>query len=390
VTVNPVNDPPTITAVADQAIQEDTSTATLEVAIADVETSADALLLTASSSDTALVPPAGIVLSGSGTNRTVRITPAPDQNGLAVITLVVTDADGAATSNSFAIVVAPVNDMPAISSIASQTIDEDTATAALAFSVTDVETPGDELKLSWHSNNPTLVPTNNVAVSGAGTNRSLTVTPVANGFGIATIQLVVTDADGASATNEFNLAVEPVNDAPTLDLITDLVLDENVTPQIITLTGISSGQANEDQALNLVVASSDPALIPTPVVGHSSPSPTGTLALAPTPQASGIATITVTIEDDGDTLRGGTNRFSRSFQVRVVPIPILRIVRSGTGVSISWPASAIGYQLYSRTDFSPGTIWEPVTVLPASAGSDLVVELQANGGQSWFQLQKTR
>jgi uncharacterized repeat protein (TIGR03806 family) len=389
VTVNPVNDPPSIATVMDQAIQEDASTAALEILIGDVETAADALSLSAFSSNAALVRQTGILLSGSGSNRTVAITPAADQHGSAVITLVVTDTDGSAMSNSFVIVVAPVNDAPAISSISGQTISEDTVTAALSFSITDVETPFDELELSWYSTNPTLVPTNNLEVTGAGANRSLTVTPAANQFGTATIQLVVMDSEGTSVTNEFSLTVEPVNDAPTLDPITDLVLDENAIPRMVTLSGISSGQANEDQILNLTVTSSDPTLIPIPAIDYLSPSATGTLTLAPAANASGVATLTVTIEDSGDTLRGGTNRFSRSFQVRVIPIPTLEITRSGTNVKIRWPASAAGYQLYSHTALSDSNSeWLPVTITPAVIGNDKVVELEANGAQAWFRLRK--
>ncbi len=388
VTVNAVNDPPTISAIADQEIDEDISTAPLEFAIADVETAADTLSLAAISSNPAIVPETGIVLSGSGANRTVTVTPAANQHGSAIIALVVTDAGGASATNSFSVVVSPVNDSPTISGIAGQTINEDTATAALAFSVTDVETSSDDLMLSWHSSNPVLIPTNNLAVSGTGTNRSLTVTPAANQFGIAIVQLVVTDNAGASATNEFSIIVEPVNDAPTLDPITDLVLDENAGPQTIMLSGISPGQPNEDQLLSLLVFSSDPVLIPAPAVDYLSPSATGTLTFAPAAQASGIATLTVAVVDGGDSLRGGTNRFSRSFQVRVVPIPTLRISLIGSRVLVSWPASAIGYQLYSRSDLSPGSVWNPVTTVPTSAGSDRLVELEAGEGQSWFRLSK--
>jgi len=335
-----------------------------------------------------LVPMANIVLAGEDTNHTVIITPATNQYGSAIITLVVTDADGTTASNSFAVVVNPINDPPVITGIESQTIDEDTFTAALTFGISDVETSPDALVLSRFSTNPVLVPTDNIAVAGAGSNRQVIISPAANEFGAAFVQFVVTDADGASATNEFTLTVQPVNDAPTLDFISELVVDENAGPQTVSLSGISSGQPNELQTLNLTVHSSNVGLIPTPSVDYLSPAMTSTLNFTPIAQAAGSAMLTVTVEDSGDAVRGGTNRFTRSFQVRVIPIPTLKITRSGTKVIISWPASAEGYQLYSHTDLSDGNEWSLVVNTPAVVGNDLVVELEADSAQAWFRLRK--
>ncbi len=50
--------------------------------------------------------------------------------------------DGTATAQTtFQVTVNAVNDLPTISSIANQTINEDNSTGALAFTVSDVETP---------------------------------------------------------------------------------------------------------------------------------------------------------------------------------------------------------------------------------------------------------
>jgi uncharacterized repeat protein (TIGR03806 family) len=388
VSVNAVNDPPVISMIADQPIDEDTSTTGVAFTVGDVETTASTLSLAAASSNPTLIPESNIVLAGEGTNRTVTITPALNQHGSAIVTLVVMDANGATASSSFSVVVNPINDPPLITSIGNQMIDEDTSTAALAFSISDVETDPDALILSRFSTNPALVPTNNIVVTGTGANRQVTVTPAANEFGVTSVQFMVTDADGAKATNEFTILVQPVNDAPTLDFVSDLELDENAGPQTVALSGIGAGQPNEAQSLNVTVLSSDPGLIPAPVVDYLSPSVAGSLSFTPATRASGTALLTVTVEDDGDTLRGGTNRFSRSFQVRVIPIPTLKIARSGSNVRISWPAAATGYQLYNHSDLSTGSAWSPVTNTPAVIGSDLVVELEANGAQAWFRLRK--
>ena len=75
-TVTAVNDAPTISDTTDKTTNEDTATAALSVTVGDVETPAGTLTVAGSSSNTALVPAANIVVGGTGVNRTVTITPA--------------------------------------------------------------------------------------------------------------------------------------------------------------------------------------------------------------------------------------------------------------------------------------------------------------------------
>ena len=71
---------------------------------------------------------------------------------------------------------------PTISSIADVTIDEDTATSALAFTVGDAETAPASLTVSASSSNTALVANTSGALTfgGSGAARTLTVTPTAN------------------------------------------------------------------------------------------------------------------------------------------------------------------------------------------------------------------
>lgn len=64
------------------------------------------LVVTASSSNTTLVPNANISLGGSGANRTVRVTPTAGQTGTTVITLSLSDGD-ATSAASFEVIVIP-------------------------------------------------------------------------------------------------------------------------------------------------------------------------------------------------------------------------------------------------------------------------------------------
>jgi uncharacterized protein len=214
VAVEAPNQPPTISAIADQSIAEDTSTGALAFTISDAESalSCDGSV-SAASGNTALVPVANIVLAGTAPDCTVTLTPVADGFGSATITLTVSDGELSADS-VFELTVTAVNDAPTISAIADQTIAEDTSTGALAFSIADVD---DVLScagnVSAASGNVGLVPHPNIVIAGSAPACTVTVTPAADGFGSATITLTVSDGE-LGANSVFELTVTPVNDAP--------------------------------------------------------------------------------------------------------------------------------------------------------------------------------
>ncbi len=103
---------PTITVPASVTTNEDTATAPLAITVGDAETAATALILSATSSNPTLVPASGLVLGGSGANRTLVITPAANQNGSATITVTVKDGANQSVSRTIALTVTPVNNAP--------------------------------------------------------------------------------------------------------------------------------------------------------------------------------------------------------------------------------------------------------------------------------------
>src|SRR5205814_1324028 len=96
-TVAAVNDAPTISAIANQSTNENTVKGPLSFTVNDVETP-NTLTVTRASSNTTLLPLSGIALSGTGTSRSVTLTPADNQSGTADVTLTISDGSLAAST----------------------------------------------------------------------------------------------------------------------------------------------------------------------------------------------------------------------------------------------------------------------------------------------------
>ena len=123
VTVNPLNDAsPTIVDIPPQTTAEDKATAAIKVTINDVDdvlVNLNAVIVTATSSNEALVPntPTNIVIGGTLANRTIQLVPLADQNGTTTITVTATDSSGAATAKSFLLTVTAVSDAPRVTPV---------------------------------------------------------------------------------------------------------------------------------------------------------------------------------------------------------------------------------------------------------------------------------
>jgi CSLREA domain-containing protein len=169
------------------------------------------------------------------------------------------------------------------------------------------------------SSNTSLVPNDagHVGLTGTGSARTLTLTPLANLSGTSTITVTATGTNGRSMSDTFLLTVNPVNDAPTLDALGDLTIDEDAGTLTVSLSGITAG-SNETQNLTVTATSGDTSVIPNPSVSYTSPAATGSISFAPAADKNGgPVRVTVTVRDDGGTANGGTDTFSRAFNVTV-------------------------------------------------------------------------
>jgi extracellular elastinolytic metalloproteinase len=303
------NTAPTVTAITSQTTSEDTASGAIAFTVSDVETAAASLTVSGSSSNTTLVPNASLVFGGAGANRTVTATPAANQSGSATVTLTVSDGSLTA-STSFALTVTAVNDPPTISALAAQSTAEDVPTAAIAFTVGDVETATGSLVVSASSSNPALVPNASLALGGSGASRTIVATPSANQSGSATITVTVSDGS-LTASTSFALTVTAVNDAPTISAIAGQSATEDTPSAAI---GFVVGDVDAATAsLTVSGSSSNGALVPDAGLAFGGSGANRTVMATPAADQFGSTTIAVTVSD-------GSLTASTSFVLTVTPV----------------------------------------------------------------------
>jgi hypothetical protein len=177
-------------------------------------TSGPTFTITASAGTGGAISPSGAVSVSSGGSQTFTITP---DAGYAISAVTVDGTNvGAVGSHPFtnvtadhtiaATFVATGNAPPTISVVPNQTITVNAATAALAFTVGDSQTPAADLTVTAGSSNTALVPNGNIVMGGGGANRTVRVTPAANQTGAAIITLTVGDGS-LTAVSSFTVTV---------------------------------------------------------------------------------------------------------------------------------------------------------------------------------------
>ncbi len=184
-----------ISVIANQTIDQDVNTTTSPVipfTVNDIGLAPGSYTLTATSNNQALIPSSGLLLTGTGANRTIQIIPALHANsilyGSATITLSIL-YQGRTFQQTFTVTVNAINYAPTINNstlttgvIANQTTAQDTQ-FVVNFNVNDVEDGPNSLVVTATSNNQILVPDVNITPGPNGaSNRILTIKP-ASGSG---------------------------------------------------------------------------------------------------------------------------------------------------------------------------------------------------------------
>ncbi|MEY4065919.1 MAG: hypothetical protein RIR26_2127 [Pseudomonadota bacterium] len=207
-----------------------------------------------------------LIVAGSGTDCTLSVIPGENENGKVGIGLSLSDGSDAlsqTTKMNFFLNVRSVNDAPVISQISDTSIDEDTSTGDLPFTVSDIESPVNCALVKASGSNTELLPTGSLKVlGGQGKECTISATPAANRFGGSEIRLSVDDGSGAAnaiALMKFQFNVKSVDDAPFISEILNQVVNEDGVKTIpFTIDDVD----NVVQCSAVVVTSGNQTLIP--------------------------------------------------------------------------------------------------------------------------------
>jgi hypothetical protein len=241
-------------------------------------------------------------------------------NNEAILTLSDPGLAGSLSFNSAIVIDATP---PSVGAIASQSMLEDQASAAIAFTVTDLETALGSLTVTAVSDTQGLIPDANLSIANlGGGNRTITVTsPVANqNGGPVTITLTVTDQVGLTGNTTFQMTVTAVNDVPSFTAGANQSVAEDAGAQTAATwaTAISRGPANEAaQAVDFIVTNDNNALF----AAQPAVSAAGDLTYTPAANVNGSATVSVQIHDSGGTANGGVDTSAvQQFTITVTPV----------------------------------------------------------------------
>ncbi|MBW4522702.1 MAG: tandem-95 repeat protein, partial [Scytolyngbya sp. HA4215-MV1] len=237
IAITPTNGAPNISFIPNQVINEDTSTGAIAFTIDDLDTPIALLNLTATSSNLNLISNNNIVLGGSATNRTLILTPNPNQYGIATITVTVNDGS-ATTIQVFNLTVNPINDAPIAFDNNYNTAEDVPLNVTLSGILSnDIDVDGNLLTAILVSN-----PSHGTLTLNS--NGTFLYTPSANFYGTDTFTYRAFDGSVSSNVAIVTLTVNPVNDAPVA--LSDTYSTDEDTPLTIPVSGVLSNDIDVD------------------------------------------------------------------------------------------------------------------------------------------------
>jgi hypothetical protein len=157
--ITPVNDTPVITSDITFSMNED-AIALFTLTATDLESADCSMDITFASSDLSLLQVENISYTCASGVYYISITPVANESGNAALTITVTDSGSLSATQSIALTVISVNDPPQIGDIADETMDEDTTSSSISFTVTDFE--GQPLTMTCQSSDTSLISTGGI------------------------------------------------------------------------------------------------------------------------------------------------------------------------------------------------------------------------------------
>ncbi|MEO6739180.1 MAG: putative Ig domain-containing protein [Chthoniobacteraceae bacterium] len=172
------------------------------------------------------------------------------------------------------------------------------------------------------------------AVSADGT---LTFTPAANAHGIATMTVRLQDNGGTdsgrqdtSAPQQFTIAVQAINQPPTFNVGSDVVVNQNSGSVVIVgwIVRIAAGPAGSPATVVFFILTTDKPFLFT---AQPQVSGAGTLSFTPASGAYGTAAVSLVAQNDGGTADGGSDTSApQTFTILIAALPVITPATPGT------------------------------------------------------------
>ncbi|MCS0017669.1 tandem-95 repeat protein, partial [Vibrio parahaemolyticus] len=279
VTVNPVNDAPTIKVDAVESITEDavsTDTVVATLTVRDTDTSEDQLTVSLENNSNGYFVLVGdeVKLTQAGVDAVNN-----DELNLKDLTISASVSDGVnpTANDSDSLIVNRVNDAPTVeNAIADQELSEDFATNTIDLN--------DAFKDSDSALNFSVSGNSNVLVSIE--NGIATISPTADWNGSETLTFTATDSSGESISQTVNFTV-----APVADIVADKATVVEDTPTIIKVLGNDTFEG-DDQVVSLDTNNG-------PANGTVSVNPDGSVTYTPNDNYHGTDSFTYIVTSGG-------------------------------------------------------------------------------------------
>ncbi len=320
VDITPVNDPPVVSGIPDQTIQQEESFVefNLDDYVQDVDNSKDDISWSYSGNT-------DISVTIDSEHKVTLSYPQALWKGEETIVFTATDPGGLSSSDAAVFKVVGINHPPTIAGLPDKVLDEDTSVDndidLLEFAA-DIDLPDDVLVFTISNNTD--------ASSGVSidSGRYIDIQPSADWSGTASITIRVTDQMGAYAEDTFDVVVNPVNDPPTISGIPNQQATEDIDLTVDIAPYINDPDLKDDKSSLIIIEDSEYAAVNSQVITFNYP--------------NGITNQQVTI-----TVSDGELSASQTITVDITPVndpPTIQGIPNQQGTEdISWDLDVSGF-----------------------------------------------
>ena len=345
VTVNAVNDPPTLT-VSSNSISTvgGFSAITINTTASDIED--DNISFSVINADT------GVVRITTSSNA-IMLNSMPGASGQTTLTVRVVDSSGAAVTEIITVSVAITPSAAPVVTVSTNLISlqEDFGTSIIVQTTATDGDAADTISVSVSASMPIVTAVISTPVNGQSTiTNSITLTAIGDANGTATLTVVASDSGGQSHSTEIVVVLSPVQDTPTINIPTaTLTVTEDFGS---TQTIATASDADGDTLLINVVESTTGIVTVTTTASGVSVSSIG--------NANGQTTLTIIVND-------GNQDTTAQVVVTVTPVndpPALSVSTSALTLTEDFATTEV--ITVNRSDIDSNTL--TLTVSESSSG----------------------